>query len=42
MRLLLEGLVTPEEMLESWHTLLPEYMQKWGLSRDDVRLRVFP
>lgn len=37
MRLLLEGLATPEEMLADWHTLLPHYMQKWELNRDDVR-----
>lgn len=29
--------MSPEEMLADWHTLLPEYMQKWELSRDDVR-----
>ena len=36
-RLLLEQLVSPEEMLSDWHTLLPHYMQTWDLNRDDVR-----
>ncbi|KAL4452021.1 hypothetical protein ABPG75_007683 [Micractinium tetrahymenae] len=34
-RCLLEG-VQPEEMLKSWHELLPEYMQRWGLVRSEL------
>ena len=36
-RLLLERLVTPEDILARWHELLPEYMAKWQLDRADVR-----
>jgi hypothetical protein len=32
----LEG-VTVEEMLNNWHSLLPEYMQTWNLDRNEVR-----
>lgn len=35
-RCLLEG-VSVEEMLERWHDLLPEYMQRWQLDRGEVR-----
>ena len=35
-RCLLEG-VTPQEMLQTWHDMLPEYMQRWGLDRGEVR-----
>lgn len=34
-RCLLEG-VKVEDMLESWHSLLPEYMSKWDLQRSHV------
>lgn len=34
-RCLLEG-VEPEDMLQSWHAMLPEYMQRWGLDRAEV------
>jgi phosphoglycolate phosphatase-like HAD superfamily hydrolase len=32
-RCLLEGACSPEEMLETWHELLPERMAAWGLER---------
>lgn len=35
-RCLLEG-VTPEQMLQTWHDMLPAYMQRWGLDRGEVR-----
>ncbi|KAK9800246.1 hypothetical protein WJX73_005837 [Symbiochloris irregularis] len=31
-RCLLEG-VSPDKILNDWHTVLPEYMQKWGVER---------
>ncbi len=34
-RCLLEG-VEPEDMLQSWHDMLPEYMQRWNLDRAKV------
>lgn len=34
-RCLLEG-VDPQDMLNSWHTMLPACMQKWGLQRSEV------
>lgn len=34
-RCLLEG-VSPEEMLENWSTMLPEYMEKWNLNRTQL------
>lgn len=34
-RCLLEG-VEPEDMLQSWHAMLPEYMQRWGLDRAEL------
>jgi len=34
-RCLLEG-VSPEDMLSHWHTMLPEYMDKWGLDRQEL------
>lgn len=37
-RCLLEG-VTPEEMLRTWHDMLPTYMQRWDLDRGEVRTR---
>ena len=36
-RCLLEG-VTPDEMLERWHAMLPEAMRRWGLDRGEVRV----
>lgn len=35
-RCLLEGMA-PDEMLQNWGTILPQYMQKWGLDRAEVR-----
>lgn len=34
-RCLLEG-VHPNDILQSWHTILPEYMDKWKQSRKEV------
>ena len=34
-RCLLEG-VAPQEMLQTWHDMLPAYMQRWGLDRGEV------
>ncbi|PRW56992.1 hypothetical protein C2E21_4196 [Chlorella sorokiniana] len=34
-RCLLEG-VTPQEMLQTWHDMLPTYMQRWGLDRGEL------
>lgn len=34
-RCLLEG-ADPQDMLNNWHTMLPTYMQKWGLQRIEV------
>ncbi|KAL4538461.1 hypothetical protein Ndes2437A_g01479 [Nannochloris sp. 'desiccata'] len=34
-RCLLEG-VTVEEMLNNWHSLLPEYMKTWNLDRNEL------
>lgn len=34
-RCLLEG-VSPDAILNDWHTVLPEYMQKWGVERGQV------
>ena len=36
-RCLLED-IPPYDILSSWHTILPEYMDKWQLSRTDVRV----
>ena len=36
-RLLLERLATPEDILDRWHELLPQYMAEWQLDRADVR-----
>ena len=36
-RLLLEQLATPQDILDRWHQLLPEFMAKWQLDRADVR-----
>ena len=35
-RCLLDG-VSPEEMLQGWHDMLPAAMQRWGLDRGEVR-----
>lgn len=35
-RCLLEG-VTVEDMLDNWHSILPEYMKTWNLDRNEVR-----
>ena len=35
-RLLLEDLATPQDILDHWHQLLPKYMAKWQLDRADV------
>lgn len=34
-RCLLEG-VRPQDMLEQWSTMLPEYMEKWNLDRGEL------
>lgn len=34
-RCLLEG-VSTDDILNDWHTLLPEYMDKWKQSRKEV------
>ena len=34
-RCLLEG-VEVEDILDNWHAILPEYMEKWGLERKEV------
>lgn len=34
-RCLLEG-VHPNDILQSWHTILPEYMDKWKQNRKEV------
>lgn len=34
-RCLLEG-VEVEDILNNWHRILPEYMEKWGLERKEV------
>ncbi len=34
-RCLLEG-VDPDVILQNWHTILPEYMEKWKQSRKEV------
>ena len=36
-RCLLEG-VSPDDILNDWHTVLPEHMEKWGVERGQVRV----
>jgi len=35
-RLLLEGLLSPEDMLDTWGAQLPKYMREWGLDRGEI------
>jgi hypothetical protein len=35
-RCLLEG-VDPQDMLLTWHDMLPQYMEHWQLDRNEVR-----
>ena len=39
-RCLLEHIPT-DDILSSWHTLLPQYMAKWGCTRQEVRNVLF-
>jgi hypothetical protein len=34
-RCLLEG-VDPQDMLLTWHDMLPQYMERWQLDRNEV------
>lgn len=38
-RCLHEG-ISPEDMLDSWHEMLPHKMKEWGLDRNEVGLLV--
>lgn len=39
-RCLLEG-VTVEDMLQHWHEMLPQHMEKWQLDRQEVGWSIY-